>query len=252
VESDADDGRTLVRIDGSLAAGHAPVRIRRRIHDPGLFTGGAFARVLAELGNGPLLPVTRGELPETAHTVMVHRSLPLTDALASALKYSNNFCTEQVLRTLGWRATGSPGSWENGTETVARFWQATAQEPADLHFVNGSGLSRSGRATPRALVDLLARTEDDASPAAGLHSSLARAGGEGTLRLRLPRAHGRVRAKTGTLAGVSALSGIVLDGLDRELVFSILVEYPRVGGLNSSCWKPMHDEICVALATFDG
>ncbi len=55
------------------------------------------------------------------------------------------------------------------------------------------------------------------------------------------------RAKTGFIGGTSGLSGIVqtLDG--RTLVFSILVEYPRYGGLNTSVWKPLQDEICTIL-----
>jgi D-alanyl-D-alanine carboxypeptidase/D-alanyl-D-alanine-endopeptidase (penicillin-binding protein 4) len=229
--------------------------VRRRIHDPGLFTGGAFAHVLAEVADEARLPVERGRVPEQAHTVAIHRSLPLTEALASALKYSNNFCTEQVLRTLGWRATGAPGSWENGSDLVARFWQAVGEDAGSLRFVNGSGLSHSGRVTPRALVDLLARTQDDASPAAGLRSTLANAGGEGTLRLRLARAHGRVRAKTGTLNGVSALSGVVSsDDGRRTLGFSILVnggDAARSRALQDRMVLAMLDELDATAPTAD-
>ena len=78
---------------------------------------------------------------------------------------------------------------------------------------------------------------------------LVRKGLEGTLddRMKSSPARGRVQAKTGWIAGTSALSGIAtaLDG--REQVFSILVNYPDVDGLNTSCWKPMQDEICALL-----
>jgi D-alanyl-D-alanine carboxypeptidase len=63
---------------------------------------------------------------------------------------------------------------------------------------------------------------------------------------------GNVRAKTGFIAGTSALSGL-LDAKDgRTLVFSILVEYPSVDGMNKRHWKPMENAICKELAGTDG
>jgi D-alanyl-D-alanine carboxypeptidase/D-alanyl-D-alanine-endopeptidase (penicillin-binding protein 4) len=79
--------------------------------------------------------------------------------------------------------------------------------------------------------------------------SLAVAGEAGTLedRMRDGAARGRVRGKTGWINGASSLSGIAeaLDG--RRYVFSILVNYPRIGGLNTTVWKPMQDAMCERL-----
>ena len=61
-------------------------------------------------------------------------------------------------------------------------------------------------------------------------------------------AAGRVRAKTGWIEGASALSGLVEMEDGRRRVFSILVSYPRIQGLNRRVWKPMQDEICGILA----
>ena len=91
-------------------------------------------------------------------------------------------------------------------------------------FVNASGLNRDGRATPRALVDLLALTADDGSRAAAMIPILPGAGEDGTLRYRMPHASGRVRAKTGTMAGVTALSGIASSrNGQRNIGFSVIV-----------------------------
>ena len=79
--------------------------------------------------------------------------------------------------------------------------------------------------------------------------SLAVSGQSGTLddRMRTPRMRGKVQAKTGFISGVSALSGVAKSDAGPEYVFSILVEYPPLGGLNTSCWKPMQDRICELL-----
>jgi D-alanyl-D-alanine carboxypeptidase/D-alanyl-D-alanine-endopeptidase (penicillin-binding protein 4) len=76
--------------------------------------------------------------------------------------------------------------------------------------VDGSGLSRSDRTTPREVVELL-RSMDESESAAAFDASLPVAGRNGTLAHRLKKgpAHGLVRAKTGTTDLASALSGYV-------------------------------------------
>ena len=224
VSRDADD-LTVFELDGALPAGHAPVTVRRRIADPGLFTGHAFAELLRQLADeSEPLPVTRGPADPHARDLAVHRSAPLVEVLASSLKFSNNFTSEQVLRTLGWRMSGAPGSWQSGRAAVLALWHALGQDPADLEFENGAGLSRHGRVSPRALVALLARTREEGSAAAALMPTLASAGGEGTLRRRLTTSDGRVRGKTGTISGVSALSGVAASADGRTaLGFSVLI-----------------------------
>ncbi|HEY8376633.1 MAG TPA: D-alanyl-D-alanine carboxypeptidase/D-alanyl-D-alanine-endopeptidase [Nannocystis sp.] len=200
-----------------------PVTVRRRICDPGRFTGEAFAAVLHELG-GPRLPVEVGAASAHAQEVATLTSPPLSQILASALKYSNNFTSEQVLRTLGRRMSGEPGSWENGRAALEAFWRAAGNDPRELALENGSGLSRRGRVSARGLVRVLALARDEGAAAAAIVPALAAAGGEGTLRLRMPAGQGRVRGKTGTIGGVSALSGIAAtpDGR-RALGFSVLM-----------------------------
>ena len=237
-------GTTRIRVSGSLAAGHTPQTIRRRVGDPGLFTAGAFASILAERSGRAPLPIVRGRSPEGATVVASRRSQPLHAVLASALKYSNNFTTEQVLRTLGWRASATPGSWENGAAAIRSLWTALGNAPEDLTFENGSGLSTTGRITPRSLVRLLALTRRPGSSAAQLVPALASPGGEGTLRLRLTQAGDRVRAKTGTIGGVSALSGLVTsEAGDRTLAFSILIN----GRQDLAASRRLQDRLVLAM-----
>jgi D-alanyl-D-alanine carboxypeptidase/D-alanyl-D-alanine-endopeptidase (penicillin-binding protein 4) len=217
-------GQTIVEVEGSIPGGHAPIHVRRRVADPGLLAASVFAELLAAQTGGEALPVVREMVPADADPIAVHESASLCVVLASALRYSNNFTAEQVLRTLAWRASGRPGSWEDGVATLERFAAAVSPSEAEAQqFVNGSGLSREGRLSPRFLNDVVALVQRPSSPAQMLLASFAKAGGEGTLRGRMPVAGARVLAKTGTYAGASTLSGVVTDRDGRRLGFSILI-----------------------------
>lgn len=225
VRSRAAGEHTVIDVDGHLRPGTRHYQ-RRRVTDPGRFTGGAFAAMLAQHGASEDLTVELGPTPAAAIPLATHQSAALPQLLDATLAYSNNFSTEQVLRTLGWRMTGEPGDWNNGHRVLDRYWEAAGLSGHALEFENASGLSTHGRITAAALADLLAFAARDDSPAGALWSALPVAGREGTLRGRLRRSKGRVRAKTGTLQGASALSGVVETKGGRTLGFSILVNGP--------------------------
>jgi D-alanyl-D-alanine carboxypeptidase/D-alanyl-D-alanine-endopeptidase (penicillin-binding protein 4) len=222
-----EDGqaRTVVELTGKLRRGIS-VPVRRRVVDPGLYTGGALAAILADGTERPPLPVSRGPAPGPADrpTLLATReSSPLHDIVDAGLAWSNNFFAEQLLRTIGGRLTGEPGDWDNGSEVVLAYWQALGQTPNSLVFENGSGLSDRGRVTTTALVDLIA-VANRVHGQSGLVSALPVAGAEGTLRARLRRSGKRVRAKTGTMDGITGLSGVITaeDGTP-QVAFSILI-----------------------------
>ena len=132
----------------------------------------------------------------------------------------------------------------NEVPFLDRFAAAVGLDPADLRFENGAGLSRSGRVSPRALVALLARTREEGSPAAALMPTLASAGGEGTLRMRLTGGDGRVRGKTGPTSGVSALSGAAASPPGRAaLGFSVLIN----GDGPARSHRRLQDRVVLAL-----
>lgn len=224
--SDAGE-HTRVEVGGRVAPSQGSFRIRRRIADPGAFTASVFARVLAEHHGGPELPVARGTAPGDAELVATHESAPLSEVLVSGLKFSNNFTMEQVLRTLGYLATDTPGDWRNGTDVVRRFWAALGEDLEASSFENGSGLSAHGRLSAQALTRLTRLWVDPTGEARPIVTALPVAGREGTLHDRLHRTRGRVRAKTGTLEGATALTGVISDAHGSPaLGFSILVNGP--------------------------
>lgn len=103
--------------------------------------------------------------------------------------------------------------------------------PSGYRLADGSGLSRSNAATPRALVDTL-RAMYFSPNKDVFYASLPVAGISGTLRnrMRSTAAQGTVYAKTGTLQGVRALSGYINHPTYGVLVFSILANNPNQSG----------------------
>jgi D-alanyl-D-alanine carboxypeptidase/D-alanyl-D-alanine-endopeptidase (penicillin-binding protein 4) len=134
-------------------------------------------------------------------------------------KPSNNFFAEMLLKRLAARP-GTTGTTRRGARRAERF---ASRLGGPVRMENGSGLSRANRASPRDVGHFLvamSRQPDGRS----FRRSLPLAGREGTLRKRMngTAAEGRCRAKTGTLIGVSTLSGYCRAG-HGLVAFSILM-----------------------------
>jgi D-alanyl-D-alanine carboxypeptidase/D-alanyl-D-alanine-endopeptidase (penicillin-binding protein 4) len=243
-----DDGQTVVRIEGTLKRSARPSVFRRRVVDPGVFTGSAFSALLAELSASEPLPVERGTMPEHADLLVEHESAPLIEVLDAGLAYSNNFIAEQVLRTLAWRMTGDPGGWDAGQQILHDYWAALIGDPDTLVVENAAGLTRNGRATTSGLVDLITLAHRAAPGSVGLLDALPVAGEAGTLKTRLRLSGKRVRAKTGTLNGVSGLSGVItLEDGTPQIGFSILINAIEGSRLDANGRRRIEDAIVMQV-----
>lgn len=196
------------------------------VDDPVAYFGRALLTALGEEGltvSGGARPVEY--LPGLAwRQVAVHRSDLLT-AVEITNRESQNLYAESLIKVLGAETCGR-GTWERGVRAVEGFLSLVGLQPGSYHLVDGSGLSRANRFTPRQLTRLL-RFMHGHRWGAELMASLPRGGETGTSledRLTEPRYGSRVAAKTGTLDGVSALSGYVRGRSGRLYAFSVLVE----------------------------
>jgi D-alanyl-D-alanine carboxypeptidase/D-alanyl-D-alanine-endopeptidase (penicillin-binding protein 4) len=136
-------------------------------------------------------------------------------------KMSQNFFAEQVLKTLG-AVFDDEGSFDDGGDVVRDVLEDLHLPTHNLRIYDGSGLSRRNTVTAQLTAELLVamhghpRFED-------YYESLLIAGTDGdTRRLDTSAARGNVRTKTGTLRGVSALSGYVTTGDGELLAFSVI------------------------------
>jgi D-alanyl-D-alanine carboxypeptidase/D-alanyl-D-alanine-endopeptidase (penicillin-binding protein 4) len=155
---------------------------------------------------------------------------------------SNNFFAEMLLKHIGAEATKS-GTTAAGADEVRRY--VKSKFDAAVKPVDGSGLTVGNRSSAGDIVKLLTRVRDKkfGEP---FFDSLAVAGKTGTLaeRMRGSGAKGRCHAKTGTLTGVSALSGYCFNESGRKYAFSILMN--RV--FNTTAARAAQDRIAAIIA----
>jgi D-alanyl-D-alanine carboxypeptidase/D-alanyl-D-alanine-endopeptidase (penicillin-binding protein 4) len=269
-------GRTSIRVtraayDGPiLVQGQIGVRARPVLRsvpasDPPRFAAAAFRGVLEDRGIRVTGEVRSVLLPEASpvtgrsvfapafdgqeplRVLAIHTSPPLLEILDVINKKSHNLMAEQVLRTVGRVALGD-GSAESGARaTIAMLEREVDEVPAELAIDDGSGLSALNRVSARSMISLLsfmARSPMwqpywSTLPEAGVSSGLR--------RMQRTPAERNLRAKTGTINHVSALSGYVRARNDEVLAFAIISnDVP-------STWraKRVEDAIGARLAAFD-
>ena len=242
------EDRTQVRVWGQIPVGSRAVTYYRRIDNPSLFSGYGLKGVLEEAGISVGGDVRVGAVPSGTPLLAEHTSPPLSSVLWETGKVSNNFVTEMVLKTLGAEAGEGPGTWEAAREVAAGVLEGWGLERGSYTYRNGSGLFDANAFSARQLVRVLrgAYLEDGVRPE--FLSQLATGGVDGTIsqRYRDRAARRHVRAKTGTLADVSALSGYVFDEEGRRpIAFSILVN--DIPGYVSSA-RGYQERIVTAIA----
>jgi D-alanyl-D-alanine carboxypeptidase/D-alanyl-D-alanine-endopeptidase (penicillin-binding protein 4) len=181
--------------------------------------------------------------PPNAERIALVRS-PTLDRLVNLTDvYSNNYFAEMLIKLLGARfgGAGTTAAGANVVEAFARSHGST------VNAVDGSGLTRSNRSSPREIVDLLLGMQEDPAGEEFVQD-LALTGQEGTVASRMEgtAAYGRCRTKTGTISGVSNLSGYCFNRSGRVMAFSILM----AGVGNLSLAHLNQDRIAAAVAGY--
>lgn len=167
-----------------------------------------------------------------------YHSAPLSSIVKTMMEESQNLYAEQILRTLGAeRPVASlsgpdapvPGSGAMGVEAALRTFAAAGVDTSRIRLADGSGLSRYDMVTPTMTTALLLYMYQHPDPEVtdAFIDALPVGGLTGTLeyRFRSGPARANVRAKTGTLSGVGALSGYVTTARGQPLVFVIMANH---------------------------
>ncbi len=176
-------------------------------------------------------------------------SPPMREIIAAILEPSQNWITEQVLKTLGAERTGH-GTWAAGREVERRYLiDVVGIDSTAFYLVDGSGLSVQNLLTPHAIVQLLDHVRRQPWGAAYRDALPEPGEPESTLEDRLQGLDGRVHAKTGTITHVNTLGGYVWSEDGRDLIFSVMT---NASGVPGSVVRRTIDRIVHAMAGTGG
>lgn len=215
--------RERIVIRGQIPLNSRTRTVWRRVTHPGWFTSFSFAQILKNRRIRVHLWPRRGKVPSNAIVLHRHYSAPLGIILQYAGKISSNFTTEMVTKLMGARVYRKPGTWTKGVNAIRSYLKSIGIPPKTYKLINGSGLSRGNRLYPLLFAKLLQKQLASLSTRPDFIVSQPIAGYDGTLRWRMKRssASGVLRAKTGTLDGVSSLSGYVETADKKLVIFAI-------------------------------
>lgn len=255
-----DDPLEPVRVEGTIGTGVRDVWRQFTVSDPTVFTASVFRALLVDREidiRGSTRTVSRpgrSDLPRLSapfagkrgvRVLARHTSEPLQSYLEVVNKQSHNLFAELVFRIVGRSVTGV-GSTHASARAVGATLADLGVDTTGMVLLDGSGLSAGNRVTAHTLVDVLERMS--LSPSWGHYwGTLPEAGRPRELgRMYRTAAAGNLRAKTGTIERVSALSGIVRAADGERLAFSILLNRaPSVARA-----KAVENQIGARLASF--
>ncbi len=243
-----EDGHLSLRVEGAIPKRAPMLYYRRRVPDPRAYAASLFVRALKNAGIQGPMSVEHGTVAEPQSLVAQAHSPPLSEMLYSVGKWSDNFTAEMLLKVMG-AQTETPGTSARGVAVVRKELDQMGVDTEGLVMVNGSGLFDGNQVAPQHLTQTLVAAYRDPAIRAEYIAHLAIAGSDGTLKSRLedlPRP-GMVRAKSGTLRDVIALSGYVLAEPGHSLAFSFLAN--GIAGRQAQARK-LADDIVRALANY--
>ena len=212
------------------------MRYTRRVDDPTLLAGYAL-RALLEKAEIHVSGEVKLGLLHGGTLLAKHESAPLSSLLYAVGKSSDNFYAEMIFKSLGGEIKGHPAKSAEGALVVTKWLDKNGANDTGLVIKNGSGLFDANRVTTASVVQLLRAAWRDPAVQPEFVAQLAIGGVDGTLhkRFREHRAHRSIRAKTGTLEDVAALSGYVLGPPGKgPIAFSILVNHTQVSNARAA------------------
>ncbi|MDQ3933579.1 MAG: D-alanyl-D-alanine carboxypeptidase [Actinomycetota bacterium] len=224
----------------ALAYNHARTAQGRFQVNPPVYAAARFADALRKRKIKVDEAAAAGETPDGALELADVESAPMSRLAQITGVRSENWFAEMLLKGLSASGTTRAGAAE------ARGYARSLG--AEVSLADGSGLSRSNRASPREVVDFLVG-ERDRPESGSFEAALPTAGVSGTLadRMRSGPARGRCRAKTGTIRAVTTLSGYCGTRGGSTLAFSILMNNASIAPRGAR-----QDRMVQAIARYGG
>jgi D-alanyl-D-alanine carboxypeptidase/D-alanyl-D-alanine-endopeptidase (penicillin-binding protein 4) len=242
---------TALMVDGGRAAPVGPHGPSPRTPTPDIDAGRVFAAALGI----PSTAVASGTAPAGAAQLAVVESPPMERLVELMLVESDNVIAESLARQVA-LARNQPATFAGAATAMRALLGEMGLHVDGVVLGDGSGLSRLNRVTPALLTDaLLLAAKADHPELRVLFPGLPVGGYSGTLRDRYRKpgggaaAAGQIRAKTGSLSGISAIVGIVVDADGRTLVFAVIATAAPDSNAVPSPAQEALDRVAAGLAT---
>jgi len=218
---------TLV-FSGGYSAQCGEDELYRVVAESEAYIHGVFKTLWTEMGGRFAGKVREAAVPDGAALLHSATSPPLSEIIRVINKYSNNVMTRQLLLTLGAEKHGAPGTVEKGVAVIHEWLTTHGLHFPELVLENGSGLSRTERISARHLgAVLLAAWRSPTMPE--FLASLPILSVDGTLKRRHGgELAGRAHLKGGSIDGVRAQAGLLLDEQGRRMIVVVLHNDARV------------------------
>lgn len=219
-------GKNNYLLSGCMSTQDHPINLQIAIRDPYLYAKDLVATLLRMNGITLQGNIVNGVVPENARILASQSSQPISVLVKEMLKNSDNQIANSLFMTLSEKYYHQSATWNNASKAM----QAILLQNAGINFsnasiVDGAGISRYNMVTPQQLAQLLYFSYRNATIFPALMASLPIAGEDGTLkdRMQAENVRGQLRAKTGSMTGISALSGYVITHDGKTVSFVILV-----------------------------
>jgi D-alanyl-D-alanine carboxypeptidase/D-alanyl-D-alanine-endopeptidase (penicillin-binding protein 4) len=223
---DRDSARLLFSGNYSVACGDKERNYSVLGHPQ--YVHALFTQMWRELGgtfSGALREPKRSGNPRL---LLTYQTQSLAEIARDINKYSNNVMARQLFLSLGAIALGAPASNEKSAVSIKQWLASRRIAMPELVLENGSGLSRIERISAKSLGTLLLTAQRSAVMPEFI-SSLPLVAVDGTMKKRLAgeKVAGQAHIKTGSLTGVRAIAGYVLDAKGRTMVVVCLINHPK-------------------------
>jgi D-alanyl-D-alanine carboxypeptidase/D-alanyl-D-alanine-endopeptidase (penicillin-binding protein 4) len=240
-----------IEIKGEIALSSKPLFYQVPLESPHLYTAHLFLDLLKRHGIECSTLVSSKETPIEAVELASHFSPPLSVLVRNMMKSSDNMAANCLFKKLGQIRYGAPGSWSKGGQAIRDFLQTQADiNTGDMVVLDGCGQSRYNLVSVHQMVGFLLWMNQQFKISPEFMAALPLSGVDGTLKLRLKEEEvkGRVRAKTGTMTGISALAGYVV-GREGE-IFAFALFTNGFTQPSNEVKTQLEDRICSLLAQF--
>lgn len=239
-----------IMIEGDISYRRKPDTVQINIVNPEYYFLYLMKENLEKSGVSFYGKIDTGMVPEFSNFIYV-KERRFDEVIVNLNKESDNLSAEMTLRALSKVYKKEKASAENGTKMIDSLVNRIGLNYKNYRYVDGSGVSHYNVVTTELMVELLKyfyNTSEEKYTT--LKNSFPIAGIDGTLenRMRRTKAYRNVYAKTGTLTGVSTLSGYLTSKNGHELAFSIFVQNFRRGARIARRYQ---DKICDFLCKLE-